>query len=169
MKKPDQLFLPGLPKREKTLREARAEILANRDNGIDCPCCGRHCKIYRRRVHAAMAACLIELYKAKEVGPVDSSYIAKRLRHLDTSHPTGDLSKLAFWDLIHETPGDPTDEDSPSAWAITEKGESFVERRSTVVKYAFVYLDQVLEFDGEQVSIDDALGNRFSFDEIMGR
>jgi len=89
------------------------------------------------------------------------------------SEPTGwgDWAKLRYWKLIEEMPKDDSDETRKTSgrWRITEKGITFVERSSFVQKYCLIRLHEHIGFEGDLIDIVDALGDRFSYEELMRR
>ncbi len=46
---------------ERSLADAIDYVLANRYEGVTCPCCTQSAKVYRRRINAPVAAWLIAL------------------------------------------------------------------------------------------------------------
>lgn len=150
----------------KTLQQAKAEFFEKaRDKGAVCPCCGRFGKVYKRKLHSAMIAVLVLMYRFQNLGfthvhtlinATTSPAVAAALR--------GDFAKLRYWGLIEES----TAEAENGKWRITGKGAQFVEGAILLSKYVWVYNSQALGFTGELSSVYDALGDKFSYGELMG-
>jgi hypothetical protein len=102
---------------------------------------------------------LIELYNAD---PECQEYL-----HIPTvcGSRSREETKLRWWDLIEQQPGE------PSYWKLTSTGALFVEGQALVRRIAHVYNNRLLmlcDLDG-RVSIQDALKSKFNYDELMGR
>ncbi len=87
----------------------------------------------------------------------------------------GELSKLKHWGLVVEKENDldekilDGEKKTSGFWGITKKGKNFVENKISVEKYIFL-LDATLidTSENERTNIEDALGNKFNYNEIMG-
>ena len=80
----------------------------------------------------------------------------------------GDYGKLVWWDLAEPYPKEEdTLSNSNGLWRLTPHGRSFVERRRHVKKYVWEYESVAQKFGGEWITIIDALGINFNFDELM--
>jgi hypothetical protein len=81
----------------------------------------------------------------------------------------GDFSKLEHFELMVAKPNtdDPTKRDS-GLWQPTDLARQFVRGEATVPKYAEIYDGRFLGFDAiERISIHDALGKQFDYEELM--
>ena len=144
-----------------TIQEAKDYLRDNCKAGVKCPCCKQNVKLYRRKLHKTMALSLISLYK------LGSGYqpINMIMRGISENGP-GDFSKLKYWGMIEQKPND-TEYRSSGFWRITEKGKSFVYGDLQVQETALVYNGRCLGFEGEMLDIKKALGNKFSYNELM--
>lgn len=142
------------------LKEVKAYLREHVEEGVDCPACTQHVKLYKRKVNSGMAVSLIKLYRAAGLG---WQHIATTLenRHADEA-------KLRYWGLMEE--GDERREDGGRAgwWRVTEKGRDFVLGHITVPKYARVFDARLFRLEGEEVGIREALGDKFDYNELMG-
>lgn len=90
---------------------------------------------------------------------------------LEKSCGAGDFSKLENWSLIerrdHESGED--GKKSSGIWRITAAGYKFIVEGSKVQKHACIYNGTVLGFDGGEIDIIDALGEKFDYNVLMGR
>ena len=143
------------------LRDARRELRKLVDEGHECPCCRQFVKAYKRKVHASMAAGLIRAYKH---AGTEFSYLPDTLSHRQNA----DFAKLAYWLLIEAEEGTREDGSKRTGrWRVTPFGEMFVLNRETIPKTARVYNKRCLSLSGEQVTIKDALGKTFNYEELM--
>jgi hypothetical protein len=120
-----------------------------------CPLCERHAKIYRRKIHASMAKALLEVLKLGG----DAEYFHYSV--LTVPALSGDFAKLVHWGLIQQKP------DCLGFWLVTEKGVEFAKKQTTVPKYVFLWEGVPMKYSDEQVNIIQALGDKYSYSEIM--
>jgi hypothetical protein len=143
-----------------TLEEAKADLRKHLDEGARCPCCTQFAKVYRRKIHAAMARDLVITYR--EAG--DEWFHVRKV--LGYHH--GDFAKLAMWELIEESSEKRDDGGRAGWWRVTPLGTRYVSGVHRVPKYARVYDGRLLSLDhSELVDIHDALGTKFSLADLM--
>lgn len=150
---------------DNALAVAKRETMEKaRDKGCSCPVCGQFVKVYKRPITSTMARQLIRAYHSYGAGPW---FHAKNVIMGGSS--TGDFAKFEYWGMIqrqNQQPG--TDNKKTSGlWRITPSGEQFVLRQITAPKYAVIYNAQLLELAGDEVTIADALGTSFNYNELM--
>lgn len=150
-----------------TLAEARDLLRSLVDAGARCPCCTQTVKVYRRPLSHVAARTLIALYQ--HAGD-DYAHVPTLLaKHLpDIAHQGGYATLSAHWKLIEEAPVRRDDNGRAGCWRITKLGRSFVRNWTTVPKYAHIYDGRLLRLSGPPITIDDALGTKFSYAELMG-
>lgn len=135
---------------DMTIAEAQPILREEGKNGgTHCPLCSQRVQVYKRTITAQMAYALILLYRRDGWATWPELLDNRR----------GDEAKLRYWSLVECVNG--------SLWRVTELGRQFVEGAATVPKFALVYNSRVLGFEGEPVTIHDALGNRFDLAELM--
>jgi hypothetical protein len=159
-----------------SLEEAKKWLRTHFSKGATCPCCNQFVKLYKRSLNKSCAyvlllmACYFRGDQVEEWLHVPS-YIAEMV----SDHPRraaavrGDWAKLKFWGLIEEKP-DVRADGSPRVgyWKLTPLGRQFVARQVKVPSHVYIYNGEALHRPVEQqISIDDALGTEFSYDEIM--
>lgn len=159
-----------------SLEDAKKWLRARFGKGAPCPCCNQFVKRYKRPFSKSMAYVLLLISCYFRGDAVEEwlhvpSYIAEMV----ADHPRraaavrGDWAKLKFWGLLEEKP-DVREDGSPRVgyWRLTRLGRQFVERQVKVPSHIFIYNGEVLRRTVEdQITIDDALGTDFSYDEIM--
>lgn len=144
-----------------TLAEARALLRQLVDEGATCPCCRQFAKVYKRKIHSAMARDLIKFWRAhrREYG--------HSTRTLGATAP--DFVKLVHWGMIEAQPGERDDGSNRTGWwRITAEGERFVLGLEQAPSHVKLYDGRKLGMAGKWVYIQDALGRRFRYDELMG-
>ena len=133
-------------------------------DGGHCPCCDRWGKIYRRGLNSAMARALIWLVKQPDRG---DGWV-----HVPDNAPpwllrSNQLCTLHLWGLITSFSAADTKLASSGLWQATAKGLAFAQNTHRVPKYAYVYNNTVFDFDGEDVSIIDCLGDKYNYHSLM--
>ena len=145
-----------------TLRE-EWRLKIEGDGGY-CPCCDRWGKIYRRSINASMARSLLWLVQQPDRGDgwvhVPSVAPAWLLR-------SNQLATLHLWGLVMSF--DPTESKLAASglWRPTDLGLRFAQKMATAPKYAYVYNNQVEEFEGPQVTVEDCLGDKFDYHTLL--
>lgn len=130
------------------------------EKGAKCPCCRQLAKVYRRPIHSTIARSLIKMWRAAGTD----------WQHIPTTigGQSREEGKLRYWGLVEEQRQPRTDGGRSGWWRVTEKGEAWVRGHATVPKYAHIYDGRCLKLDGPEVTIEDALGEKFSYAELMG-
>lgn len=147
-----------------TLDEAQRWVRerAEQVGGTKCPACGQHAQVYRRKINGRQADAIIALYRKHGMDWGHVPTIAPRLRG-----DGGMIALLRYWGLVEESPELRDDGGRAGWWRVTDLGRDFVLNRVTVPKYARIYDSDLLSLEGVQVSIRDALGERFNYEELM--
>lgn len=145
---------------DASLAEAKAWLRERVEDGEICPCCKQRAQVYERTINAGMAISLITMYKAA----------GKDFQHVPTTvgGKSREEGKLRYWGLVEEERRVRPDGGRAGFWRVTDAGEAFLFRRLAVVKWARVYAKQVLKLHGPRWTIDDALGTKFDYAELMG-
>lgn len=144
--------------------EARRYVEAHRADGVDCPCCCQFVKEYRRKLNSSMARGLIWLVREARSGD--------RWVDVRSDAPAwllamgGTFAKLKLWTLIEERPNEDTRKTHSGEWRATDIGDRFARGEVKVPGYAVVYDGRSLGIEGEETSIEEALGNHFDYAEL---
>ena len=144
----------------RTVDEAARWVRDNRDEGVTCPCCDQLAKVYRRPINSGMAVSLITMYRTAR----------QEWQHIPTTigGKSREEGKLRYWSLVEEQRTVKRDDGGRAGfWRVTDLGAAFVLGRVTVPKYARIYNKVCLALEGEQVTIQDALGTKFNYMELM--
>lgn len=152
-----------------SLAEAQRIVRDKRAEGVECPCCEQYCKVYKRRLNGAMAQWLIWLVREHETGGGEAWLHVNDGPVIQSRKGGGDFAKLAHWGLIQERPNDEDEAKRASGyWRPTTSGVDFAHGRITVSAYVFIWNNNVVEFSEEHATIQQALGARFNYRELMG-
>lgn len=155
----------------RTVAEAKTSFFTEAEkDGSKCPCCMRYGKVYKRSINSSMAAVLILLHRYKHLGFTHvPTLINETAKASVAAAIRGDFAKLRYWGLIEE--GFFVVDSSKKyngTWRITPAGERFAKGEIRVSKYGWVYNTKLLRFGGPQVTIHDALTNKFDYTALMG-
>lgn len=161
------------PGDRRSVDEAKHDLRRRLSDGeeMPCPVCGQFCKMYRRNLNSAMAMVLVYMERYfRHPGADHWLHIENHLKGIKDAPPAlrGDFPKLRHWGLIEMKDG--AREDSSKRvgyYRITAKGVDFVKGKIRVPKHIFMYDNEVLSFGTEDTDIREALGERFSFAELM--
>ena len=144
--------------------EGKRWVMENLEDGVICPCCNQFAKIYKRKLNSGMAITLIRIYNG--VG-VDWIHVKDFLRSNKFSN-SHDWTLLRYWGILQAKYAEQCDQKNNGYWRITQKGIDFIEKRVTVLSHVRLYDSNLLNLTGEQVTISDCLGSKFSYNELMG-
>ena len=157
-----------------TISSAKEEYQASLPGGVICPCCERYGKSYRRKLNSGMALALTWIVchsESKRGGAAELPWVdvpAKAPRKVLAS--SRDFTILRYWGLIQR----PTvringreHTKHPGLWRPTTKGVAFVRGQAGVPSHAIVYNDCLRSLDGSPVTIQQALGQRFDYAELI--
>ena len=142
----------NMPQHRDTLVEARRVVRANREDGIECPCCGRYVRVHKRKMNSSMTRALIwlVLYWAKHQDWVDVPTVAPSwlLR-------TKQLSICEWWGLIERMDKDPDDTARKHSgyWRPTQRGVDFVYGRVSIPSHVFHSAGPTVEGSQTRVSL----------------
>jgi len=151
-----------IPDDSTTLGAARDWLREQVDDGVECPCCTQLAKVYRRKVLAAAAIALIQVYRRVGTEWVHIPSLSSKI-----AATGGTWALMAHWQLIEEATEKRDDGGRAGWWRITPYGERFVRNTLSIPKYARVYDGRLLSLVGEQVTIVDALGTKFDYRDLM--
>jgi len=133
----------------------------NAGDSVECPCCTRNLKIYKKPLCAGWAVDLIRLYRLAGVG----EYL--HIKHWVENGRGHALMKE--WGLIEEMPKGTGGEKKKTSgcWCVTPKGEKFIQRQTKIHARLTVYLGEVVGVSEDMVDIDECLGKDFDYYQLM--
>ena len=154
---------------DATLAEARAWLRARVREGEECPCCKRLAKVYKRKLNSGMAYLLVILFRLRGFQPTHiNDFIGEQ--KLSASMVGGVL--LHQWGLLDDVPEEgPQEKYKSGIYRVTSLGAQFVKGQVRVRKYICLYNNQRIrsyeEDVLETVSIQEALGDKFDYQELL--
>ena len=153
------------------LEQARLWVQTNMRKGVPCPCCNQYCRVYKRKLNTTMALAMVMIYRHFKSHPRDTwLHVAAFLVAVkrDSTIAGGDVAKLRFWGLIVPMKDERSDgSDRIGRYGITPVGQQFVEGKIAVPRYVYLYNQGLLRLSEEMITIQQALGDRFSYSELM--
>lgn len=128
---------------------------------VDCPCCDRLARIYKRPLYAVMAKFLCDL--ARLTFELESEWV-----HVDKLSPkNGNYAFLVHWGFAF--PADKRSEVSNALgfWRITPAGLAFAKGATRASASVKLFQNTPVEWDKKTVSIEEALKKQFDYFELM--
>ena len=143
---------------------AREQVYAGLDEGVDCPTCDQFSKRYKRKLSSGMARSLIVLYTLAGRGSSKWVRISEVLKVMEVSP---EMSKVSLWGLCEASQNEDESKRTSGLWRVTDKGIDFVLGKSSLPARVVIYNNTCEGFEGNQVTIHQALGSKFNYDELM--
>lgn len=151
----------------ETIKEAKAHLRANFEKGVECPCCAQRVQQYKRKLNSGMALFLIGLWKLHNRQGLHRFHSSKDiLSTMGLTATSLDYSVLKHFDLIEPRLAEQGKKDS-GYWKMTLKGGAFTTLKIASPKHVFLYNNKRQGFSDETITIKEALGEKFDFDELM--
>jgi len=158
------------PQLAASLDEARKLFFSELDRGTCCVLCGRHAKRYKRKLNSGMARMLIHLYRMSTDLPAEQDgwmHVSHVFLGLGRNAVAQEYSKLRFWSLLEERPNDNPEIPGSGYWRVTSLGASFAQGHVSVPRHVYVYDNVCTGVSEERTTIQDALGDKFNYEELM--
>ena len=135
------------------------------DHGLRCPTCTTNLKRYHRVINSGMARALFELWNLSYHAPDVEWWHHKQFDRFGSR----EIHKLVWWGFVKQKPADPEQAGKKTSgqWQITEKGTRFACGALAVPLTAVVYLGKFECLEGDEGRIQDALGDKFDYRELM--
>lgn len=152
----------------ETLHEARLRTLEARWlEGAHCPCCDQFAKVYRRKFTSSMSRALIYIYGYFQRPDAETwLHVDKFLKKTPVN--CREFVITIAWGVIERMPGErPDGSRRVGYYRITDLGKAFVERRAKIPARVYFYNQESIGQDDKVVSIDECLGVKFDYGELM--
>lgn len=153
-----------------TLADARSLFRSQLESGasVECPCCERTGRIYRRRLNAGMARVLVRMVEVHARAPAELwIHIHAIFGGFGQKHR--DWPLLRLWGLVEPRTKRTGTENARGFWRVTELGRAFVAGRTRAPTWVFVFDGEKTGSSDEVLTIREALGHRFDYAELMAR
>ncbi len=140
-------------------------VAENSETGYRCKCCGTFIKTYTRSLNSSMCLVLLLMVKHKKFGYF---HVEDWLKEIGRPELRADYHKLRFYNFLEKKIGDRSD-GSPrnGMYRITSFGIMFAEGKITAKSKFKILNNQFKGFSGKDITIQEALGNKFSYQELM--
>lgn len=136
----------------------------DKDKGYYCNCCGLFVKRYHRPMNCNMALCLIVLYQS---GQRDFVHLEDLMSKKGYKR-CGDASYLVHWGYLEKKRGLRKDNSPRNGYyKLTGLGMMFVEDKIKAREKAMIFNNRFEGFSGGEVSIREALGKKFHYENLM--
>lgn len=151
-----------------TLAQAKEWLEERKKKGTRCPCCFQFAKIYRRKLNSSMARGLLTLYHFVKAHPQEEQLHIPSIFRDKKVCSSNDGSLLRHWGLIQPFTGIRKDGSKRvGRYRLTPLGVKFAQKSASVKAYAVLYNEELIGLEGEPTTIQDALGKKFSYEELM--
>jgi len=139
------------------------------EEGALCPCCTQFAKVYRRPFNTAMAYAIIVFAQRLKVGVwTDIPEFLEAEKHSGIVR-SREWTRLRFWKLIEPKEDEIREDGSEKTgiYRLTQAGRDFAFGVTEEAHSIFMYDGRMLRKSPEMVSIREALGKKFNYDELM--
>lgn len=154
----------------ETIKEAKQHLKDNWDKGTRCPCCTQWVQRYPYSFHSGMARALIYIYQATQRGKglEDDGFFHIENYFVDIGVKIkGSHGKLKYWGMLEQRQNTDPKKHNSGYWSITQRGIDFVHGKLLVTRKALLFNEKCYGFVGNKISIQDALGKNFDYQEMM--
>jgi len=155
----------GRPEESSTVKHAKVWVHQNRKTGVNCPCCNKLVKVYKRRLYSTMAMLLIRFYRLGYDGFVHITKVIELTGLAD--YRCGDFAKLSYWGLIEEKSNDSTEKRTSGYWKITDLGRDYCSGTVRIPSHVYLYHGECVGFSNELSDVNESLGVKFNYSELI--
>jgi len=151
----------------ETIKEAKQHLRANFEKGVECPCCGQYVRQYKRKLNSGMVLFLIGLCRLSHREMPMFFSIKEIMNEMNLTVTSLDYSVMKHFKLITPRISEGGKKDS-GKWMITQEGLRFVLWPDhTIPKHVFLYNNKRQGVSDEKITIREALGEKFNYEELM--
>lgn len=150
----------GRPGPSTRLDEVQNYVQDHLEQGLNCPACGGHAKMYPRALTKSLVTRLARLHAKHGLGWFDLA--ATR------DWKSRDEAMMQYWGLLqytHHKPGQ-SEGSKDGWWRVTPIGRDFLSAVITLPRVAHVYNGQVHYYSGQNIAVTDVIKN-FSINELL--
>lgn len=148
--------------RLSALEELRSWVAERAEDGVECPCCGQLVRVYRRKLNANMARFLCSLVRESSARKPGDWISYRQCEYAGRDYPY-----VALWGLAETRASVEPRQRTSGLWRPTALGVDFVRGRYRVPSHAKIRDNRVVEWSGELIGVREALGEAFSYEELM--
>ena len=165
VKQPKPVFTPDMTAPVGVMRDQCFEFIKGKGRSLMCPLCDQRMQRYKRSINRKMVDALFRLYKKNLLE--DGRWVP--VQEIYTKGSSGDYAKLRFWGLTEAIDKRHAFKNSVGYWRITVLGKLFAEGKTTIAKYAIVYNNKFVGFQGDLINVASCFGENFNYAELMAR
>lgn len=124
----------------------------------------------KRKLNSSMARGLLTLYRFAKAHPNEERFHIPSIFREKKVCSSNDGSLLRHWGLIEPFTGIRKDGSKRVGhYRLTPLGVKFALGSASVKAYAILFNEALIRLEGEPTTIKDALGKKFSYEELMSR
>lgn len=140
--------------------ETSTNAAAGRCEVKTCPRCGGRIRVWRKALISTAVASLCRLVAA---------YRGEAIHHDDFTVLLKDrnFSQLKLWGLVEPAENRDQAKRASGMWHPTDRGIEFVSERLVVPKFVVTMNNIVERFEGPNIGVREALGNRFDYRALI--
>ena len=147
-----------------TIEEAKTYLRNNFSAGLECPCCGQRVKLEKRKLNSGMARTLAYIYNHHPCEWIDVKDFLRQHKYKNAH----DWTQLRHWKFIESGDNKDDAKGRTGTWRITTTGKQFIRGEIKVRSHIFTFDNRFYGFSDAEIDIIEALGNHFSYRELMG-
>lgn len=147
-----------------TVERTKKYLEDNRKDGVECPACGVFYREYKWTFYSTAARGLILLNR---LGGAEDYVFTGDLKQKYGFKGQGDCSRWRFFGLATEDRDRKSNTGRAGYWKLTPLGVDFINGRATIPKKVYVVHSKPTRSEGPHVTVQQALGKRFDYDELM--
>lgn len=157
-----------------SISEEKKRLRAEFHKGTKCACCGQSVKLYKRKINSGMALFLIGLWRLEcrhqetLPGMIGREFFSNKqvMNEMDLTASSLDYSVMKHFGIIEPRISEGGKKDS-GYWRLTREGIDFVANGKKVNKHVLIFDNKKQGFSDEFTTIQEALGDKFDFQELM--
>ena len=133
-------------------------------SGAICACCQQTVKLYNRKLCSTAAVGLIRLVRLYN-GDLQYHHVTE----LGQAGSGGEFARLEHWGLIHPMINNESSKRCSGLWMPSLDGILFAYNKINVSSHLLIYNGKSYGLSEDKISIKQALGNKFDYQELMGK
>lgn len=151
-----------------TLEEAKAWLRQRVQEGAICPCCTQLAKVHKFKFYSGTAMLIMRMRGMCDRSPDGWVHARRDFAAVGINIDHFNFYKLKHWGLVvAKAASDDEDKNSSGYWKLTPLAIDFIERRCAIPTHVYFYDDRVLRMSKERITIDEALGTKFSYTDFI--
>jgi hypothetical protein len=152
-----------------TIEEAKTWLVKHAVAGhpVDCPVCEQRVVIYKRKLNSGMARVLIRAARLALTKEDPHRWLHIHDIFGGPKQDHRDWPLLRWWGFLVPRDKHTAAEKASGFWCVTEEGFNFL-RGYDVPRRVHIYNNTCVGFSKERTNVSEALGDHFSYRELLG-